>query len=202
MPIARKYTSPEVRKMLQGAEHKPSPITGAGAHSRTLHAGATPGGVGATKSAMIQRTHKQPGESNNQFKQRGGAPKTSAFANLLQQSEAVCQALNSTTGQQALRVLDSAAHAGKDLRVTVSFGPIKEAGFLPGSGTAKMSVASKNAAGVQKPAGGAAGIRVILDRAANQSSLHIQTCMPLDTLAGSSYQVKDMAPGGAVIAQG
>lgn len=201
MPMSRRYQTPEVRLMLQTAEHKPSPVTGVGAHSRTLHAGATPGGLGATPTNMMDRTHKRTGESNKQFSKRGGAARTSSFKNQLQQADAVCQALNSIKGQQALRQLDAVSHAGKNLRVTIQHGPIVEAGFLPGSTVAKMSTVHKSQASVQRPAGGTAGIRLIIDRGAGQKSFHIQTCMPLDALPASSFEVKnmDVNPGQVIV---
>ena len=188
--------------MLQKAEHQPSPVTGVGAHSRTLHAGATPGGLGATPTNMMQRTHKTVGESNSQFKNRGGTPRTSSFKNQLHQADAVSQALNSAKGQLALGVLDMPTHAALALRTTIEFGPIKEAAFMPGSSIAPMTTVHKNDATIQKPMGGVAGIRLILDRGANQSTFHIQTCMPLDTMAVTKYEVKNMAHGGGVVAQG
>jgi hypothetical protein len=202
MPMARRYQAFEARQLLQKAEHQPSPVTGKDAHSRTLHAGATPGGLGATPTNMMQRTHKNVGESNRQFSRRGGTPRTSSFKNQLHQADAVSQALNSVKGQMALRVLDMPTHAGLALRTTIEFGPIKEAAFMPGSAIAPMTTVHKNDAGIQKPVGGVAGIRLILDRGAGQSTFHIQTCMPLDTMAVGKYQVKNMAPGGAMVAQG
>ena len=199
MAMARRYQTYEVRKMLQTAEHKPSPVTGKGAHSRTLHASATPGGVGATPMTMLDRTHKRPGESNSQYKNRDGSGVTSAFKNQLQQSDAVCQALNSTKGQQALRQFDLPAHAAKNLRLTIEYGPIKEAGFLPGAAAAPMSKSHKNSPVIHRPAGGTAGIRVIIDRGAGQNTFHIQTCMPLDTMARSKYDLKNMDTNPAAV---
>lgn len=193
MPMARQYQTFEVRAMLQSAEGVNSPLTGAPAHSRVLHAQATPGGQGITPAAMMLRTHKQPGESNSQFANRGGATRTSSFGNLLQQADAVCQALNSQKGQAALQVFDRAPNIpGGGLRATIDFGPIKQIGFLSGSGAAPMKTVSKSDAAIQKPASGAAGIRVILDRHADKANgFHIQTCMPLDTLAACKYDVKN-----------
>lgn len=191
MPMARHYQSFEVRAMLQNAEGVNSPVTGVAAHSRTLHAQATPGGEGTTPGAMMLRTHKQVGESNSQFNNRGGTGKTSAFGNLLQQADAVCQALNSMKGQAALGVFDNPTHAAVPLRATIDFGPLKQMGFLPGSGAAPMKTITKTDALIQKPVGGAAGIRLILDRGANQNSFHIQTCMPLDTMPAVKYEVKN-----------
>lgn len=204
MPMARRYQTFEVRRMLQTAEHAPSPATGVGAHSRTLHAGATPGGIGATPTNMMDRTHKRPGETNKQFSKRPGTTgTTSSFKNQLQQADAVCQALNSAKGQQALRQLDLSTHAARNLRLSIEFGPIKEAGFLPGSGAAPMSTVKKSDAGIKRPVGGAAGVRVILDRGAGQNAFHIQTCMPLDTLATDSFELRNMDVNpGVVIATG
>ncbi len=178
--------------MLQQAENSPSPVTNVGAHSRTLHAMRTPGGVGVTKNDMMLRTHKQPGESNNVFKNRGGAVRTSTFKNLLQQADAACQALNSVKGQAALAVLDSPVHAGKNLRVTLEVGPIREAGFLNATPAPRMHTVHKTHGAVQTPTGGAAGVRIILDRVAHGTEIHVQTCFPLDTLPTSKYSVRDM----------
>jgi len=192
MPIARSYQSFEVREMLQRAEHTASPVTGVDAHSRSLHAMRTPGGVGVNQPEMMHRTHKLPTESNTGFKNRGGAVRTSTFANLLQQADAACQALNSTLGQRALAVLDMPAHAGKNLRLTLEFGPIRQAGFLPAAGAPHMHTVHKNDAAVQTPGAGATGVRLIADRAAGGTSLHVQTCFPLDALPVSSFKIRDM----------
>ena len=93
MPYRHVYQSFEVRRLLQQAEHSPSPITGVDAHSRGLHAIRTPGGVGVSQAEMMDRTHKRVGESNNAFKNRGGAVRTSTFKNVIQQADAACQAL-------------------------------------------------------------------------------------------------------------
>lgn len=199
MAMARQYQSFEVRAMLQAAEGANSPVTGVAAHSRVLHAQATPGGLGTDPAAMMLRTHKQVGESNTQFSNRGGTTRTSAFGNQLQQADAVCQALNSLKGQAALAVFDSPAHAAVGLRATIDFGPIRQMGFLEGSGASPMKTVAKTDVAIQKPVGGAAGIRVILDRGANLKTFHIQTCMPLDTLAMSKYDVKQ---GNVSIANG
>lgn len=191
MPFARPYETFEVRQLLQNAEGNASPVTGVGAHSRGLHSQSTPGGVGVDDAAMILRTHKQPGESNNQFKNRGGAVQTSAFRNLLQQADAACQALNSIIGYRALQVFDNPAHAGQNLRMTLEVTGIKEAGFMPGSAAQRMATIHKTQAAVNRP--GAAGVRLIIDRAAGGGTLHIQTCFPVDSLpAGSHFEVKDM----------
>jgi hypothetical protein len=192
MPIARRYQSFEVREMLQRAEHAPSPVTGIDAHSRSLHAMRTPHGVGVDQAEMLHRTHKMPAESNKQFKNRGGAVRTSTFPNLLQQADAACQALNSPLGQRALSVLDSPVHAGKNLRLTLEFGPIREAGFLPASGAPHMHTVHKNDAKVQAPAGGATGVCLIADRGAGGTALHMQTCYPLDALPVSKFVIRDM----------
>lgn len=190
MAMARLYQTFEVREMLQKAEGASSPVTGVAAHSRVLHAQATPGGVGTTPGEMMLRTHKQVGESNTQFSNRGGTTRTSAFNSLMEQADAVCQALNSTQGQSALQVFDAPAHAAKKLRATIDFGPIKQFGFLD-VGAGAMKTVHKTDADVQDPGGGAAGVRVILDRGANGTTFHIQTSMPLDTLAGTKFEVKE-----------
>ena len=200
MPFARPYETFEVRQLLQTAEGSASPVTGVGAHSRGLHAQRTPGGVGVDQADMIFRTHKQATESNNQFKNRGGAVQTSAFANLLQQADAACQALNSIIGFRALQVFDAPAHAGQSLRMTLEVSGITQAGFMAGSGIQKMATIHKTQAAVNRP--GAAGVRLIIDRAPGQTTLHIQTCFPLDSLPGGShFEVKDMGTN-AVVAVG
>jgi hypothetical protein len=147
--------------------------------------------VGVDDAAMILRTHKQAGESTNQFKNRGGAVQTSAFANLLQQADAACQALNSIMGFRALQVFDNPMYAGQNLRMTLEVAGITQAGFLPGSGAQRMATIHKTHAAVSRP--GAAGVRLIIDRAAGGGNLHIQTCFPVDSLPGGShFEVKDM----------
>ncbi|MCA9545636.1 MAG: hypothetical protein KC613_14625 [Myxococcales bacterium] len=192
MPYRHVYQSFEVRRLLQQAEHSPSPITGVDAHSRGLHAIRTPGGVGVSQAEMMDRTHKRVGESNNAFKNRGGAVRTSTFKNVIQQADAACQALNSPKGQQALGLLDAPVHAGKNLRLTLEVGPIREAGFLGATPAPRMHTVHKNNAAVQSPTGGARGVRVIIDRAPGQAEIHIQTCFPLDNLANSSFTIRDM----------
>jgi len=192
MPIRRKYQTYEVRRMLQQAEHRPSPITKVGAHSRSLHSMRTPGGVGVNKTEMMHRTHKSVGESNKAFKKRGGTTRTSTFKNLVQQADAAQQALNSTKGQAALALLDSHMHKGKNLRVTLEVGPIHEAGFLPATPSPGMHTVHKSHVMVNTPGAGASGVRLILDRVAHHTDIHIQTCFPLDTLTGSKYSIKDM----------
>ena len=132
MTYARRYETFEVRRMLQEAEGVGSPLTGAGAHSRALHALKTPGGTGVSPGDMMQRTHRLGGESTGQFRNRGGTTQTSAFANLIRQADAASQALNSDRGQRGLAILDAPAHASKQLRLTLSIAGIHEAGFLGG----------------------------------------------------------------------
>ena len=187
MPFERRYETFEVRQLLQAAEGAASPVTGAGAHSRSLHAQRTPGGVGVDSADMVHRTHKGVGESNSAFKNRGGAARTSAFANLLQQAEAACQALNSPTGQRALRVFDLHLHA--NLRMTLDVGGIVEASFIADSGAQRMATIGKDQAAVNRP--NAAGVRLIVDRGLGQAKIHIQTCFPLDALDASSFEVVD-----------
>lgn len=197
MAIARRYETFEVRAMLQGAEGVASPITGVGAHSRGLHALRTQGGTGVNRGEMMLRTHKQTGESNSQFKNRGGAVQTSAFANLIQQSDAACQALNSVTGQAALSVLDDSTYSGKKLRVTLEVNNLKEIGFLS-AGPGKMSTVGKNDGTVLNTS--AKGVRIILDRAGGASTIHIQTCFPLAMLSTPAYTVTDMTANTVVAA--
>ena len=130
MAFARKYEYFEVRQMLKDAEGVASPVTGQGGHSRGLHA-MSPGHL--DKTAQLDRVTKRVGESNNQFKNRGGTGKTGAFKTLLQQGSAACEAMNSAAGQAALAVFDDVAHAGKRLRISIQVAGVKEAGFLPGT---------------------------------------------------------------------
>jgi hypothetical protein len=199
MPYARRYETFEVRRLLQEAEGTGSPLTGAGAHSRGLHALKTPGGTGVSPGDMMHRTHRLGGESTGQFRNRGGTAQTSAFANLIQQADAACQALNSDQGQRGLAVLDAPAHANKQLRLTLSIAGTHEVGFL-GGGQGRMSAAHRNQANVTGTNAG--GVRVIIDRAPGAANIHVQTCFPLDALPqGSAYEVKDMGSN-ATIARG
>jgi len=75
--------------------------------------------------------------------------------------------------------------------MTLEVTGIKEAGFIAGSGGQKMATIHKTQAAVNRP--GAAGVRLIIDRAAGGGALHIQTCFPVDSLPGGShFEVKDM----------
>lgn len=199
MPAARPYESFEVRKMLQDAEGNASPVTGQGAHSRTLHAIAfnapgVPVMTGASKTDMLDRTHKRPGESNSQFNSRDGKPKTSAFKSLLDQADAATQALNSPTGQSALAEFDNhVSYLGHRLRVTLKVAAIRQFGFLDGfpETATPMLMARKTAPAIEKPMGGAAGVMLILDGIGGSNVVHIQTCYPLDSIVGSSFTVDD-----------
>jgi hypothetical protein len=201
MPYARCYTTFEVRQLLQEAEGIASPVTGADAHSRGLHALRTPGGVGVSPADMMHRTHKQAGESTSQLKARGGTGTTSAFANLIQQADAACQALNAEVGQVGLTIFDLPAHASRPLRLILRVAGIREIGFLPATGQGRMTSASKNGAAVARAA--AAGVAVIVDRAPGAAGIHIQTCFPLgaDPSLQSSYEVRDIATN-ALVATG
>lgn len=200
MPFARQYEYFEVRTLLRNAEGVASPVTGVGAHSRSLHAKATPGGQGATGAAMLHRTHKVAGESNNQFKNRGGTAKTSAFKNLVQQASAATEALNSAKGQAALAVLDDATHSGKNLRLSMDIPVTAEMGFLPASGAPSLTVAHKDSPALDKTQNTSA-VRLIIDRGPGGTALHIQTCIPLGGVAPvPSYSVKDMATNAVVSA--
>jgi hypothetical protein len=192
MPHARHYETFEVRAMLKNAEGVASPVTGIGAHSRVLHALSTPGGEGVDNAGMMYRTHKQVGESNNAFKNRGGAVQTSAFANLIQQSDAACQALNSSKGYEALSVFDATQHANKYLRLVLDASGIREIGFL-NLGPGRMKTVGKNDTSVTKTQ--ANGVRLIIDRGPSATAFHIQTCFPLSNLGASTYEVTDMGNG-------
>ena len=144
------------------------------------------------RDEMMDRTHRRIGESGRAFRRRG-AGRTSTFSNVIQQSSAACQALNSPTGQDALALLDAPGHAGKNLRVTLEVGPIREAGFLPATPASRMHTVSRTQVAVHTPVGGATGVRLILDRAAHGTTIHIQTCFPLDTLLMvSKFEIRDM----------
>ncbi|MBM7066511.1 hypothetical protein [Actibacterium sp. 188UL27-1] len=200
MPFAKTYTTFDVRRLMQNSEGAASPVTGAAAHARVLHAEqAGPGGPGTTPAQMMHRTHKRPGESNSQFKNRGGAVQTSAFKNVLQQSDAVAQALNSPRGQAVMRVFDRAATQGLPLRAMLKVGGIQEAGFLAASGAPKAKTVHKNDATVSSGTG--AGVNIILDRGPNANTFVVQTCYPLTVCPASSYKVTDQASR-AVIEQG
>jgi hypothetical protein len=201
MPFARHYEYFEVRALLREAEGVASPVTGVGAHSRSLHAKATPGGQGATAAAMLHRTHKLPGESNSQFSNRGGVPKTSAFKNLVQQAAAATEALNSAKGQAALAVLDDQAHRAKRLRLSMDIPVTREMGFLPASGAPSLTVAHKDSPTLDKTQNTSA-VRLIIDRGPGGTTLHIQTCIPLGGPApAAAYSVKDMTTN-SVVASG
>ncbi len=198
MPFAKQYEYFEVRELLRNAEGVASPVTGVGAHSRTLHAKATPGGQGTTEAAMLHRTHKAVGESNNQFKNRGGTATTSAFKNLIQQASAATEALNSAKGQAALAVLDDGAHSAENLRLSMDIPVTAEMGFLPASGAPSLTVANKNSAALNKTQNTSA-VRLIIDRGAGGTALHIQTCIPLGGAApAASWSVKNMTTGAVV----
>ena len=194
MPISRNYDTFELREMLQSAEGVASPVTGKGAHSRGLHAGATPGGEGVTSADMMHRTHKVSGESNSAFKSRGGAVRTSAFANLIQQADAAGQALNSAKGREALGHLDAVQYVDYPLRLTLEFYGLRESSFLPsGREPGRMKTIHKNDDAVT--ASSADGVRLIIDRAPRDNKMHIQTCFPLTGAGTSSYKLVAMASG-------
>lgn len=199
MPFKRQYETFEVRKFMQDAEGAASPVTGAAAHARGLHAmKSNDGKFDSFQIAMLDRTHKFAGESNNQFKNRGGTPKTSAFDSLLFQSSAVTQAFNSAIGQTALGVFDDPANAARNMRMTLKF---KGIGEWAGSASAPgMRGANKNAAGISKTPG-AQGVLIIVDKGPATTWPFVQTCYPLDVLAASSFEVREM-PGNALVASG
>lgn len=196
MAFARKYEYYEVRDMLKTAEGANSPVTNQGGHSRGLHA-MTAGGLDL--AAQLHRVTKAPGESNSQFKNRGGTGKTGAFKTLLQQGSAACEGLNSTAGQAALAVFDDAAHAGKKIRIVLSVSGIKESGFLPGTLSPHATTVKKNDVAVQTLA--TSGVQLILDRGANGTSFQIQTCYPLTDPFVTNWDAKEM-PANVVLASG
>ncbi len=178
MPFARRYESFEVRRILQQSENQPSPATGAPAHARGLHAApAVPHARTQFTTGMVDRTHKRPGESNNQFGQRGGVGTTSGFGNMLQQASALMQALNSLVGQRGLGILDRPAYAGEILRLKLVAHVTGETGFLPVDGHQIGMQSRKQVANLQS--GGIAGIRAIIDRGPHGTELFVQTCFPI-----------------------
>ena len=202
MPLARTYESWEVRDFMRKSEGSPSPVTGADAHARVLHGGSTDHGkMSSVTTGMHHRTHKQTGESNNQFKNRGGTARTSAFDNLIFQSAAVTQAFNSPFGQGALAVLDDPANAGKKMRLVLEFAGIGESDFMNTGSGPSMKTVHKNDTSVSSVPG-AAGVKVIVDKGPATTEPFIQTCFPLNVCAASSYTVTDWGPPKAQIAAG
>lgn len=192
MPLARKYDTFEIRTLMKSCEGKPSPLTGAAAHARGLH--AAPGssmGAAPFAASMHNRTHKMIGESNNQFKNRGGTARTSAFNNLLNQSEAVTHALNSPKGQDALRAAD--AHPAAARRLFLEVSGVKEASYLSGTSAPAAQTVHKNDASVSGISGD--GVRIIIDLAPNTTELFVQTCFPLSSCLASKFELSDFAAG-------
>jgi hypothetical protein len=188
MAYARKYESYEVRALLQNAEGNASPVTKAPAHSRSLHAQALHGGEGITKTALQQRVDTT-GLTKKAAKKVPGA--SSMFPNLIVQSSAAVQALNSPTGQAGLATFDNGGHAGKRLRLTLTCANVKEQGFLPGTRAPSVTVAVKGAAPVATTSA-TTGVRLIVDRDEASGQIFIQTCIPLSTAGlASSWEVKD-----------
>jgi hypothetical protein len=186
MPYARKYESYEVRDLLKNAEGKDSPVSNAPAHSRGQHAQSLHGGEGITKTDLVNRV-ATAGKTKKAAKKLPGA--SSMFPNLIVQSAAAVQALNSATGQAALAIFD--AHAGKKLRMTLNCSNIKEQGFLPGTKAPPVTVAVK-AAAPTATSSATTGVRLIIDRDDARSQIFIQTCIPLNTPnLASSWKVED-----------
>jgi hypothetical protein len=197
MAFARKYEYFEVRHMLQAAEGVDSPVTQQPAHSRVLHAMGG-GGTGATLGNMLDRVTKRPGESGNQFKKRG-AGATGAFTTQLQQGSAACEALNSRFGQDALAWFDDVEYQGFGLRLVLTAPISRQLGFLPASGAPSAYAVKKGDAAVTKAAN-TSGVKLIIDRAANGNTMHIQTCYPLNGAAPvAEWDVTDMS-GRTVVA--
>ena len=190
MAYARKYESYEVRALLKSAEGNASPVTKAPAHSRSLHAQALHGGEGITKAALEKRVDTA-GLTKKAAKKVPGA--SSMFPNLILQSSAAVQALNSPKGQAALAIFDNATHAGKSLRMTLTCANVKEQGFLPGTSAPSVTVAMKGAAPAAT-ASATTGVRLIVDRDEATAKVFIQTCIPLNTAnLASSWKVEDYA---------
>ena len=192
MPISREYDTFELREMLQSAEGVPSPVTGKAAHSRGLHASATPGGQGVTSADMIHRTHKEDDETYREYRARDGSRCTSAFANLVQQADAAGQALNSAKGREALGHLDAVQYADQPLRLVLDVYGLRQIGCLD-VGPGQMKMAHKSQSTVTTTS--ADGVRLIIDRAPRGSEIHIQTCFPLTGAGQSSYKLAAMASG-------
>jgi hypothetical protein len=176
MAFHRKYETYEVRELLRNAEGVASPVTGQGAHARSLHAKATPGGQGVTTAGMLDRVTKRPKESNKAFKKRDGKTLTSAFPNLILQGAAATQALNSTAGQAALALFDDVNYTGAPLRIWLRVMNIKEHGFLPATCAPSVILAKKKVTTLQTSV--TTGVVMIIDRGAGAQKLHIQTCYP------------------------
>ncbi|MCF7699907.1 hypothetical protein [Loktanella sp. M215] len=201
MPFAKYYEIFDVGAMLRGAEGAASPLTGMAGHSRMLHATSAGGTGGATMTAMLDRVTKRAGESNSQFKNRGGTGKTGAFATQVLQISAATQALNSVPGQAALAVLDDATHAGSPLRIVMTIPITKEFGFMPASGAPSYASVSKNDAAVTRTQA-SCSINMIIDRGAGGTTLQIQTCYPVDGVGiPASWTVTNFSTK-VVVAQG
>ena len=151
------------------------------------------------KTAQLDRVTKRVGESNNQFKNRGGTGKTGAFKTLLQQGSAACEALNSAAGQAALAAFDDATHAGKRLRISMQVAGVKEAGFLPGTLAPHSTTVKKGDAAVTTLA--TTAVMMIVDRGANATTMQIQTCYPLSDPTVTKWDVVEM-PAKTQIASG
>lgn len=190
MPFVRRYESFEVRRILQQSENQPSPVTGMGAHARGLHAApAVPHQRTQFTAGMMDRTHKRPGESNNQFSNRGGTGTTSGFANMLAQSAALMQALNSQLGQRGLAILDRPAYAADSLRLKLVVHATGETGFLPVDGHQSGMQARKTLGNLHT--GGIAGIRAIIDRGPHGTELFVQTCFPIFADAAGNVEPEE-----------
>jgi hypothetical protein len=193
MAYARTYEEYEVRDLLRSAEGVASPVTGAPAHSRGLHAASLHGGEGITKTALSARADTM-GMSNSQRAALGiktvGA--SSMFPNLIMQSAAATQALNSGTGQAALAVFDSTA-ANLPLRMTLTVSGVKESSFIDAAKAPSVTYVTKGNAPVPQTAV-TTGVKLIIDRDAGAGTIFIQTCIPLNTPGvGSSWEVKNHA---------
>ena len=200
MPFVRIYEQFEVRQLLQSVEGVRSPVTGKEAHSRDLHAKSVLGSGGTQDNRMLHRTHRSPGESASSYSRRG-QPITSAFANLVQQGSATCDALNSPAGKAALAVFDDAKHVGKKLRMTLTVPVTREMGFLPGSGAPSLHVSTQDSPVVDKSQNTAV-IRLIIDRAPNSQRMHIQTAIPMGGPApAASWSIVEK-PSNTAVASG
>jgi hypothetical protein len=197
MAYAKKYESYEVRELLKSAEGNASPVTGAAAHSRGLHAQSLHGGEGVSKTDLVDRVDTT-GLSKNQKKKVPSA--SSMFPNLIQQGAAATEALNSKTGQAGLKVFDTTAK-GKLLRLVLTVANIKEAGFLPGTMAPTVTYAKKGDAPTAQSSA-TTGVTMVVDRDEIHSKIFIQTCVPMSaTGVTSNWNVKEF-PAKTDIASG
>jgi hypothetical protein len=197
MPYQKKYEAHEVRELLRSAEGNASPVTGAAAHSRGLHAQSLRGGEGISKTDLVDRVDTT-GLSKTKAKNLPSA--SSMFPNLIQQSSAATQALNSTTGQAGLKCFDDTAK-GKLLRMVLTVANVKQSDFIPGTMAPTVTYAKRGDAPTAQSTA-TTGVTMVVDRDETNGSIFIQTCVPLSaTGVASSWDVKQF-PAKTPIASG